>query len=99
MMWRLQYPLTTLRVHYLKSGDNFQVPRTVHYLWCGSKQFRFQHYLGLLSAIRLLQPLKIVFHYTHLPVVDTQWYNVWFQVSLCLGESFTTCTHLCLSST
>ncbi|KAK7498040.1 hypothetical protein BaRGS_00010628 [Batillaria attramentaria] len=31
-------------------GVTAQVPHTVHYVWCGSKQLRFQHYLGLLSA-------------------------------------------------
>nr|KAG5707439.1 hypothetical protein BaRGS_011943 [Batillaria attramentaria] len=52
-----------------------KVPHTVHYVWCGSKQLRFQHYLGLLSAVRVLQPVKLVFHYTELPVEDD--YNNW----------------------
>ncbi|KAK7491067.1 hypothetical protein BaRGS_00017763 [Batillaria attramentaria] len=55
-----------------------QVPHTVHYLWCGSKEFHFQHYLGVLSAIRILRPIKIVFHYTHLPQLDEFWYHTWF---------------------
>ncbi|XP_076435497.1 uncharacterized protein LOC143275346 [Babylonia areolata] len=54
------------------------VHHTVHYLWCGQKTFRFQHYLGVLSVLRVVQPLKIVFHYTHLPVLDRFWYHTWF---------------------
>ncbi|KAK7466511.1 hypothetical protein BaRGS_00037386, partial [Batillaria attramentaria] len=58
-------------------GVPAQVPHTVHYVWCGSKQLRFQHYLGLLSAVRVLQPVKLVFHYTELPVAND--YNDWFE--------------------
>ena len=57
-----------------------QVVRTVHYLWCREKKtFRFQDYLGVLSALHMLQPLKLVFHYTSMPATDL--YNSWFQVS------------------
>lgn len=39
-------------------------PSTVHYVWCrGKEYFRFEDYVGLLSAIKLLEPNKIVFHY------------------------------------
>ena len=51
----------------------------MHYLWCGQKAFRFQDYLSVLSILRVIQPLKLVFHFTHLPVVDEFWYNTWFQ--------------------
>ena len=69
----------------------FQMPSTVYYMWCGDKKFKFQHYLGLLSAIRLLHPLKIIFYYTNPPVLDERWYYTWFQVSncrFCLFECF-----------
>ena len=57
-----------------------QVVRTVHYIWCGEKRtFRFCDYLSVLSALRVLRPLKLVFHFTHMPVTDL--YNSWFQVS------------------
>ncbi|XP_070173296.1 uncharacterized protein [Littorina saxatilis] len=55
-----------------------QVQHTVHYLWCGQKVFGFNDYLGVLSILRVLQPLKLVFHYTHLPLLDDLWYNTWF---------------------
>ena len=53
---------------------------TVHYLWCGKKTFQFHDYLGVLSALRVLQPTKVVFHYTYLPKTDD--YNSWFLVRL-----------------
>ena len=55
----------------------------VHYVWCGrDRLFTFPHYVGLLSAVRVLRPLKLFFHYTHnLPVVDKNFYNTWFNVS------------------
>ncbi|XP_076472109.1 uncharacterized protein LOC143301600 [Babylonia areolata] len=58
-----------------------QVAPAVHYVWCGgSRQLKFQHYLGLLSALRVLKPLKFYFYYTHnQPVQDRLWYNTWFQ--------------------
>ncbi|KAL8616785.1 hypothetical protein ACOMHN_017822 [Nucella lapillus] len=58
-----------------------QVSPAVHYVWCGSnRQLLFQHYLGLLSALRVLKPLKVYFHYTHsAPVLDNLWYNSWFE--------------------
>ncbi|XP_070196738.1 uncharacterized protein [Littorina saxatilis] len=54
---------------------------TVHYVWCGAnRQFTFCHYLGVLSAVRILKPLKLLFHFTHsLPVLDQFMYNDWFQ--------------------
>lgn len=59
------------------------VPPIVHYLWIGrDRLFTFQHYLGVLSALRITKPLKVVFHYTdNLPVIDTYRYNSWFSVS------------------
>ncbi|XP_059142439.1 uncharacterized protein LOC131930095 [Physella acuta] len=51
----------------------------VHYVWCGRKVFQFQHQLSLLSAVRILRPLKIYFYYHHLPEVDDFWYHTWFQ--------------------
>lgn len=50
---------------------------TVHYLWCGRQSFGFHHYLGVLSAIRILHPTKIVIHYTDPPLLDD--YNSWFR--------------------
>lgn len=64
--------------------DSVQVvPPIVHYLWSGrNRLFTFQHYLGVLSALRITKPLKVVFHYTdNLPVIDRSRYNSWFSVS------------------
>ncbi|KAL8577200.1 hypothetical protein ACOMHN_061327 [Nucella lapillus] len=60
------------------STEPSQAHHTVHYLWCGEKTFRFQDYLGVLSILRVIQPLKVVFHYTNLPILDTTWYHTWF---------------------
>jgi hypothetical protein len=40
----------------------------------------FHHYLALLSALRVLRPFKIRFHYEALPLSD-DFYNTWLQVS------------------
>ncbi|XP_070177299.1 uncharacterized protein [Littorina saxatilis] len=55
-----------------------QLPSTLHYVWCGDKTFRFQHYLGVLSAVRILQPSKILFHSTHFPDTSGDGYHTWF---------------------
>nr|KAG5694412.1 hypothetical protein BaRGS_017445 [Batillaria attramentaria] len=49
-----------------------------HYIWCGEGALEFQHYLGLLSIVRILQPPKLVFHYAALPDEDKTFYNTWF---------------------
>ncbi|XP_059154933.1 uncharacterized protein LOC131940301 [Physella acuta] len=54
------------------------LPTTVHYVWCGEKLFKFEDYLGVLSVVRVLRPLKLVFHYNKLPVVE-RYYHTWFQ--------------------
>ena len=71
------HPQLTETLHSVHSLP--QAHYTVHYLWCGQKTFRFQDYLSVLSVFRIIQPLKLVFHFTHLPVVDEFWYNTWFQ--------------------
>lgn len=58
----------------LLPGD---LPNTVHYTWCGEKMFTFADYLGVLSIVRVLKPVKLVFHYNKLPVVK-HLYNTWF---------------------
>ncbi|XP_076455762.1 uncharacterized protein LOC143290297 [Babylonia areolata] len=56
-----------------------QVPTTAHYLWCkGDLSLGFHHYLGVLSAVRLLQPVKLVFHFQRLPRLDHDMYYTWF---------------------
>ncbi|KAL8590144.1 hypothetical protein ACOMHN_010339 [Nucella lapillus] len=52
-------------------------PSVVHYLWCGDKKFRLKDYLGVLSAMKIFRPFKLVFHFSHLPQTDD--YNVWFK--------------------
>ena len=56
-----------------------QVPGSAHIVWCGEKVFTFADYLSVLSAIRILEPQKVIFHYNFLPPVDTWYYNMWFQ--------------------
>ncbi|KAK7483861.1 hypothetical protein BaRGS_00024878, partial [Batillaria attramentaria] len=49
---------------------------TVHWLWCGKKTLEFRHYLSVLSAVRILQPRRLVMHFTDMPKTDA--YNAWF---------------------
>lgn len=72
IMWQEQW-----REREQDESKPAEVLPTVHYLWCGKELLRFHHYLGILSAIRVLHPTKIVIHYTHLPLTDH--YNAWFQ--------------------
>ena len=74
----------------------FQSPPVLHYVWCGKdREFKFPHYVGFLSALRVLRPLKVFFHYTHnLPVVDKHFYNTWFDVSWNLIASTFKFSHL-----
>ncbi|XP_055871543.1 uncharacterized protein LOC129923638 [Biomphalaria glabrata] len=53
------------------------IPNTVHFTWCGSKKFRFADSIGFLSFVRLLRPVKIIFHYNELPKFSL--YDMWFQ--------------------
>lgn len=53
------------------------VPSTVHYFWCKQGVFEFQNYLSVLSVVKVLQPMMIIFHYTHAPVDDN--YYTWFK--------------------
>jgi len=43
-------------------------PNVVYYVWCGRRWFEFQHYLSVMSVIRLLRPDNIVFCYDNEPV-------------------------------
>ncbi|XP_070175155.1 uncharacterized protein [Littorina saxatilis] len=63
--------------HQLDDSDPLNVPYTVHYLWCGDAEakFRFKDYLSLTSVVRVLQPVKVILHYTVLPRDDS--YNTW----------------------
>ena len=62
-----------------------QLPTTVHYLWCKEGYLGFHHYLGVLSAIRHLQPLKFIVHFKQLPVLDHDMYYSWFIVGTASG--------------
>lgn len=64
----------------VRVGDQIpgESPTTVHYVWCGRKYFKFEEYLGMLSIIRVVRPLKIVFHYNEFPIVDRLMYHTWF---------------------
>ncbi|KAK6178973.1 hypothetical protein SNE40_011439 [Patella caerulea] len=44
---------------------------TVHYFWCERKYFSFENYLSVLSSYRFLKPTRIIFHYHHLPELDS----------------------------
>ncbi|XP_012939040.1 uncharacterized protein LOC101858985 [Aplysia californica] len=76
-------PPSTNVVHAQESSQGFpgipgNSPSTVHYVWCAKRYFRFEDYLGVLSALRVLEPGKLVFHYNSLPKVDGMYYNTWF---------------------
>ncbi|XP_070210229.1 uncharacterized protein [Littorina saxatilis] len=71
-------PLLGTNGGVLANSFSVQLPSTLHYVWCGDKTFRFQHYLGVLSAVRILQPSKILFHSTHLPDTSGDGYHTWF---------------------
>ena len=53
-------------------------PNVVYYVWCGRRWFEFQHYLSVMSVIRLLRPDNIIFCYDTQPVVDQWDYNTWY---------------------
>ena len=50
----------------------------IYYMWCGRRWFEFQHYLSVMSVIRLLRPDNIVFCYDEEPIVDSWTYNTWY---------------------
>ncbi|KAK7479373.1 hypothetical protein BaRGS_00029365 [Batillaria attramentaria] len=60
-----------------KVKNSAQMFETVHLLWCGKKILELRHYLSILSVFRVVQPLKIVMHYTDLP--RTNGYHSWFR--------------------
>jgi len=41
--------------------NNSYSPNTVFYVWCGKRQFEFQHYLSVLSVAYYLRPDNILF--------------------------------------
>ena len=53
-------------------------PNVIYYVWCGRRWFEFQHYLSVMSVIRLLRPDNIVFCYDNEPIVDSWTYNTWY---------------------
>ena len=53
-------------------------PNVVYYVWCGRRWFEFQHYLSVMSVVRLLRPDNIVFCYDAEPVVDSWTYSTWY---------------------
>jgi len=53
-------------------------PNVVYYLWCGRRWFEFQHYLSVMSVVRLLRPDNIIFCYDSEPVVDSWTYHTWY---------------------
>jgi len=53
-------------------------PNVIYYVWCGRRWFEFQHYLSVMSVIRLLRPDNIVFCYDNEPIVDSWIYNTWY---------------------
>ncbi|KAK0040439.1 hypothetical protein Bpfe_030139, partial [Biomphalaria pfeifferi] len=62
-------------------ASNFEVwelPTVAHYVWCGNKFFRFEDYLGVLSIVRVLKPMKLIFHCNSLPL-EKDLYHTWFQ--------------------
>ncbi|XP_046331392.2 uncharacterized protein LOC124114727 [Haliotis rufescens] len=75
-------PPTSTNVH-TDLVELYPVPnvnsKTVHYFWCARKMFEFHNYLSILSVVKMVKPLKIVFHYTDYPVLDPLEYNSWFR--------------------
>ncbi|KAI8776999.1 hypothetical protein BgiBS90_022747 [Biomphalaria glabrata] len=72
--------VTALFGHKLKASnfEAWELPTVVHYVWCGNKFFRFEDYLGVLSMVRVLRPMKLIFHYDSLPL-EKDLYHTWFQ--------------------
>ncbi|CAL1534275.1 unnamed protein product [Lymnaea stagnalis] len=72
-------PVTSsLSEHVSETGaEPGAIPNTAHYVWCGEKLFRFENYLAVLSAIKVLKPIKLVFHYNKLPLI-LELYHTWF---------------------
>lgn len=51
----------------------------VHFIWCSSGYFEFQHYLSVLNAFKFLRPTSIHFHYAGLlPQLDADGYYQFF---------------------
>ncbi|XP_059138999.1 uncharacterized protein LOC131927250 [Physella acuta] len=63
----------------MKQFNPGEIPTTAHYVWCGDKCFKFNNYLGILSIVRILEPLRIFFHYNIYPSVNCPFYQTWFQ--------------------
>ena len=55
---------------------NVSVPHVVYYVWCRPPYFQFQHYVSVLSVIRVLRPDAILFYYEDRPPGDI--YYTWF---------------------
>ncbi|XP_059154877.1 uncharacterized protein LOC131940258 [Physella acuta] len=53
-------------------------PSTIHYVWCENKSFKFEHALGIISTVRILNPLRLVFYYNYLPNSGGYYYYSWF---------------------
>ena len=58
-------------------GTNL-VPNVVHWFWCGHAWFEFQFYLSVLSAIRFIDPDKIIIYYYQIMLRDKKFYNLWY---------------------
>ncbi|XP_059150766.1 uncharacterized protein LOC131937390 isoform X2 [Physella acuta] len=56
-----------------------EIPSTAYYVWCGDKPFTFGDYLGILSIVKILEPLRIFFYYNKLPsTTEGFFYHSWF---------------------
>ncbi|KAK7106105.1 uncharacterized protein [Littorina saxatilis] len=71
LLWQEPWPERQIHDTDPQSGVTI-----VHYVWSGRKRkFVFRDCLSLLSVVRVLQPLKIIFHYSTMPQTDS--YHSW----------------------
>lgn len=54
------------------------LPTTVHFVWCENKVLKFEVFLGILSIVRVINPLRLVFYYNSLPNEGVYFYYSWF---------------------
>ncbi|XP_059144264.1 uncharacterized protein LOC131931470 [Physella acuta] len=67
-----------LKGPHIKQSIPGEIPTTAHYVWCGDKIFTFREYLGVLSIVKVFEPLRIFFYYNSLPKTDGSFYHSWF---------------------
>ncbi|XP_076472294.1 uncharacterized protein LOC143301788 [Babylonia areolata] len=71
---------TTKNIHLLMEDSEPLPDMVLHIVWCGTGRFLdYRHYLSIKSAVKIIQPRNIMFHYQLLPMTDPDGYFTWFE--------------------